>query len=152
MGASLPQRGGKKRRMNAEINVVPYIDVMLVLLIIFMVTAPLMTQGIEVKLPEANAQSLTAQNEDVIFAVTEDGKYLLNIGDKQGQALDDAALEDKIRTLMTEKPEQMILVQGDAKVPYEFVARGMAILRNAGATKIGFVTTPAEQTSGRSSR
>ncbi|WP_245732469.1 protein TolR [Solimonas aquatica] len=138
--------------MNAEINVVPYIDVMLVLLIIFMVTAPLLTQGIEVQLPEANAQSLSSQNEDVIFSVTADGRFLLNVGDKQSQALDDTALEDKVRTLMTERPEQMILVEGDAKVPYEHVARGMAILRSAGVTKIGFVTTPAEAKPGRGSR
>jgi len=144
MAASIPQRGGKKRRLNAEINVVPYIDVMLVLLIIFMVTAPLLTQGIEVELPEANAQSMTSQNEDVIFSVTQKGEFLLNVGSKTSEPLDDAGLQSRISEIITQHPDQMILVEGDANVPYQYVARGMAILREAGATKIGFVTTPAE--------
>ena len=145
MGAQLQGgRGGKKRRMNAEINVVPYIDVMLVLLIIFMITAPLLTQGIEVELPEADAQSMTSQQEEVTFVVTPAGEYKVAVGDDAGDVLDDAALEAKISQLMAEKPDRMILVQGDSKVAYERIARGMAILRRAGATKIGFVTAPDE--------
>lgn len=145
MGAQLQGgRGGKKRRMNAEINVVPYIDVMLVLLIIFMITAPLLTQGIEVELPEADAQSMTSQQEEVTFVVTPGGEYKVAVGDNAGDVLDDAALEAKISQLMAEKPDRMILVQGDSKVAYERIARGMAILRRAGATKIGFVTAPDE--------
>jgi biopolymer transport protein TolR len=147
MGAQVQSRGGKKRRMNAEINVVPYIDVMLVLLIIFMVTAPLMTQGIDVDLPDANAESMTVPEDPPTLQILVDGSYKLN-----GDVLDDAGLGAKIQELMAAKPDQMVLVNGDRKVPYEFVARGMAILRSSGATKIGFVTEAADEQPGKTSK
>lgn len=139
MGAPVHQGGRGKRRMNAEINVVPYIDVMLVLLIIFMVTAPLMTQGIDVDLPDAQSESMTVPEDPPTLQILADGSYTLN-----GEKVDEAGLAAKIQALMQAKPDQMVLVNGDQKVPYQFVAQGMAILRNAGATKIGFVTEASD--------
>ncbi|NKF24182.1 ExbD/TolR family protein [Solimonas marina] len=139
MAAPVQSGRGRKRRMNAEINVVPYIDVMLVLLIIFMVTAPLMTQGIDVDLPDANAESMTVPEDPPTLEIMADGSYKLN-----GDVVDDDALASKVQELIAKKPDTMILVNGDAQVPYQFVAQGMAILRSAGATKIGFVTEEAD--------
>ncbi|WP_020649811.1 ExbD/TolR family protein [Solimonas variicoloris] len=144
MGAPVQGGRGGKRRMNADINVVPYIDVMLVLLIIFMVTAPLMTQGVDVDLPDANAESMTVPEDPPTLQILADGRYKLN-----GEVLDESALGAKVQELMAAKPGQMVLVNGDKKVPYEYVARGMAILRSAGATKIGFVTESADEATPR---
>ncbi len=137
-----------RRKLSSEINVVPYIDVMLVLLIIFMVTAPLLTQGIEVDLPDAEAQSMTSTDQDVIFSVDPSGQYFLNVGDNQSVALDAAGVVERVGAIIRNKPEQMILVQGDAKASYEYVARGMGLLQQAGARKIGFVTQPSEEAAG----
>ncbi|WP_245586245.1 ExbD/TolR family protein [Solimonas soli] len=133
--------------MNADINVVPYIDVMLVLLIIFMVTAPLMTQGIDVDLPDANAESMTVPEDPPTLQILADGSYKLN-----GETLSEDALGAKAQELAQARPEQMMLVNGDKKVPYEYVAKGMAILRGAGVTKIGFVTEAADDTAGKTNK
>ena len=140
MGAQIHSGRGNKRRLNAEINVVPYIDVMLVLLIIFMVAAPLMTQGIDVELPDAEAESLTVPEDPPTLVINADGSYRIAQGENAGELLDDTQLQTRATELIQAKPGQMILVQGDAKVPYERVANGMAILRRAGVTKIGFIT------------
>ena len=146
MGAQIQTGRSNKRRLNADINVVPYIDVMLVLLIIFMVTAPLMTQGIDVELPDAEAESMTVPEDPPTLAIHADGTYRILQGENASDVLDDAMLETRVAELMAAKPGQMLLVQGDAKVPYERVANGMAIIRRAGATKIGFITEePAEK-------
>ncbi len=134
-----------RRKLSSDINVVPYIDVMLVLLIIFMITAPLLVQGIEVDLPDANAQSMTSNEQDVVFSVDPRGRFFLSVGETQGEPLDDDGVIEKVGAILSAKPEQMILVQGDAKVPYESVAHGMALLQAAGARKIGFVTQPREE-------
>jgi len=141
MGASVSPRGGK-RRLNAEMNVVPYIDVMLVLLIIFMVTAPLLTQGIEVQLPETDGENMTQGDEPITLSINRDGQLFLNIGDKRSEPLTDDEVIQRAGAIVRNKPQEMFLVEGDAKVPYEAVARGMALLQSAGVQKIGFVTTP----------
>src|SRR3546814_17615262 len=112
---------------------------MLVLLIIFMITAPLMTQGVDVDLPDAQAESLTVPEDPPTLQILADGTYKLN-----GDVVDEAGLATRIQELMSAKPDQMILVNGDAKVPYQFVVKGMAILRGADATTIGFVNEPVE--------
>jgi len=142
MGAPVQAGRGRKRRMNADINVVPYIDVMLVLLIIFMITAPLMTQGIDVDLPDAQAESLTVPEDPPTLQILADGSYKLN-----GEVVDESALAAKVRELLAAKPDQMVIVNGDAKAPYQFVAQAMGILHSAGANKIGFPTDePVEAT------
>jgi len=128
-----------RRKLASEMNVVPYIDVMLVLLVIFMVTAPLMTQGIEVDLPDVTAQSMSSQQEDRILSVDSNGGYHLNwTGDSKAVVSEDQVVS-AVTELLAKTPDQMILVEGDGKVPYQYVAQGMALLSEAGAKRIGFV-------------
>ncbi|MDR3417709.1 MAG: protein TolR [Nevskia sp.] len=133
-------QGRGKRRLNAEINVVPYIDVMLVLLVIFMVTAPLLTQGIDVELPQASSNPIANQEEPVTLSVDSRGRYFLDIGTNTNQPVSDDDLVKRISAIMDTKPQTMILVRADGHVPYESVAKAMGLLQNAGAVKIGFVT------------
>jgi biopolymer transport protein TolR len=135
--------GGRgKRRLNAEINVVPYIDVMLVLLVIFMVTAPLLTQGIDVELPKVSTNSITEQEEPVTLYVDRSGNYYLDIGTDTKQPLSDDEVTSRVTAVLHNKPDTMILVRADQDVPYSRVVSGMALLQAAGANKIGFVTEP----------
>jgi biopolymer transport protein TolR len=133
-------RGGRKRRLNADINVVPYIDVMLVLLVIFMVTAPLLTQGIDVELPQASSNPLANQDEPVTLSVDASGRFFLDIGTDQGKPVSEDELSQRIHAVLDQKPETMILVRADAHVSYDKVVKGMSLLQGAGAKKIGFVT------------
>jgi biopolymer transport protein TolR len=134
-----------KRKLSSDINVVPYIDVMLVLLIIFMITAPLLVQGIQVELPEANAQSLASEEDEVVMSVNQAGELFLNVGDEQSAPLTEEQFAEKVGAILRAKPDKLILVQGDKAAAYEHVARGMALLQQAGARKIGFVTRPVDE-------
>jgi biopolymer transport protein TolR len=129
-----------------DINVVPYIDVMLVLLIIFMVTAPLLTQGIEVELPKAAAEPLEARaNRDekpLVLSVDREGRFYLNVGRQPERALDDVTTAARAAAMLRRAPDVPVLVKGDARVPYGRVVAAMVLLKEAGATKIGFVTEP----------
>jgi len=137
-----------RRKLSSDMNVVPYIDVMLVLLVIFMVTAPLMTQGIEVDLPDVKAQSMSKEDEDRILQVDSKGGYHVSWSEDVKVVRTDDEVVSLTQKLLSEKPEQMILVEGDKKTPYEFVATAMGLLSDAGAKKIGFVTQepPEEKT------
>lgn len=129
-----------KRRMNAEINVVPYIDVMLVLLIIFMVTAPLLTQGVEVELPQASSEDVQINDEPITLWVKKNGDYNLDIGTEKEKALSDEELVQRVGAVLRNKPKTAVLIRGDKAVDYGRVANGMALLQRAGAGKLGFVT------------
>lgn len=133
-----------KRRMTSEINVVPYIDVMLVLLVIFMITAPLLTQGIEVDLPKTEAQNISTQQEPTIVSVDAAGNFYLNRGEAPTQPLTDEQLSALVLNLLAAQPDEMILVEGDGRAEYAAVARAMGVLQAAGVKKIGFVTQPKE--------
>jgi biopolymer transport protein TolR len=133
-----------KRKLSSDINVVPYIDVMLVLLIIFMVTAPLLVQGIQVDLPEANAESMQSQAKEVYVSVDKDGQLFVSDDSDSSGPLSDEEFVAKITTIVTERPDQLIYVSGDTVTDYGFVAKGMALMQQAGARKIGFVTAPLE--------
>jgi biopolymer transport protein TolR len=133
-----------RRKLSSDINVVPYIDVMLVLLIIFMVTAPLLTQGIEVDLPKVDAQNISASAEPATVSVNSAGQYFLNRGENPEQPVTEDELQRRVEILLKAKPDELLLVEGDGKAEYQDVARAMAILQTAGATKIGFVTKPAD--------
>jgi biopolymer transport protein TolR len=135
-------RGGKKRRLNADINVVPYIDVMLVLLVIFMVTAPLLTQGIDVKLPSENANPLQNQETPLTLTVDARGRYYLDIGANPTQPLSDDEVVRRVSATLGQKPQTMVLVRADGQVPYQDVAHAMALLQSANAVNVGFVTEP----------
>ena len=138
--------GQGKRRLMGEINVVPYIDVMLVLLIIFMVTAPLLTQGIEVELPKAGAEPIdpTEGAEPLVLSVDAQGNLYLNVGDDEESPVDADRLVRMASTVIQRKPETPVLVKADFRVPYGSVVSAMVLLQQAGAEKIGFLTDPAE--------
>lgn len=142
MGAAVSGGRSGKRRMNADINVVPYIDVMLVLLIIFMITAPLLTQGIDVQLPETEAAPIVLQDEPLTLSIKENGEVTLNFGDKQNVALEDQEVVQIAGSMARNKPELMVLVEGDGRADYQHVAKAMTLLQIAGIKKIGFVTDP----------
>jgi biopolymer transport protein TolR len=131
------RRGG--RRLMGEINVVPYIDVMLVLLIIFMVTAPMLSQGVKVDLPKAAAEPLPADKEPMVLSIDREGSMYLNIGDPQLALEPDRVLEVASAALRRE-PERPVVVKADTAVAYGRVVEGMALLQQAGAQKVGFAT------------
>ena len=136
----------RKRRLMAEINVVPYIDVMLVLLIIFMVTAPLLTQGIEVELPKAGAEPIdSAENTDpLVLSVDSEGSLYLNVGDDESSPIDAARVIRMTSVVLERQPNTPVLVKADFRVPYGDVVAAMVLLQRAGAQKVGFLTDPAD--------
>jgi biopolymer transport protein TolR len=131
----------KKRRAVAEINVVPYIDVMLVLLIIFMITAPIVQQGVEIELPKLTANSLPPdQQEPVILTVSKTGDYYLNIGDNLKKPVSDEVVTQRIALVLKQKPTTPVLVRGDKDVDYGAVTTAMVLLQSAGVEKVGLMT------------
>ena len=136
----------KRRKLMGEINVVPYIDVMLVLLIIFMITAPLLTQGVQVELPDANAQpidpELLKDREPLVLSVDRDGRYYLNVGENEDAAIEAAEVARRAAAVLGRDKGTPVLVKADERVPYGRVVQGMVLLQRAGATKIGFLTDP----------
>jgi biopolymer transport protein TolR len=136
------------RKLMADINVVPYIDVMLVLLIIFMVTAPLLTQGIKVDLPKAGAEPLPEemlrQHQPLILSVDAKGNLYLNIGEDEESPIDADTVVQRVSTVLRREPNTPVLVKADRSVPYGDVVAGMVLLQQSGAQKVGFITDPAE--------
>jgi biopolymer transport protein TolR len=135
------------RRLMGEINVVPYIDVMLVLLIIFMITAPLLTQGIKVDLPKAGAEPLDPEmlknTMPLVLSVDRTGALYLNIGGGNPQtALGADTVAARAEAALRRNPELPVLVKADNRVEYGSVVRAMVILQKAGAKKVGFITDP----------
>jgi biopolymer transport protein TolR len=139
---------GRRRRLMGEINVVPYIDVMLVLLIIFMITAPLLAEGVKVELPKAGARPIPPEmlkdSKPIVLTIDEAGRLFLNYGDKQDEPLDAATVESRAATVLRRAPETAVLVRGDYRVAYGEVVGAMTILQRAGASKVGFITQPPE--------
>ncbi len=135
-----------RRRLMGEINVVPYIDVMLVLLIIFMITAPLLTQGIKVELPKAAAEPLdpneVRNQEPLVLSIDAQGRLYLNLGAQPTQALDDATALARATAALRRAPQRVVLVKGDRGANYGRVVEAMVLLQQAGASKIGFLTDP----------
>ena len=132
------------RRPMSEINVVPYIDVMLVLLIIFMVTAPLLTQGIKVELPKAAAEPIDPRDlqdqPPLVLSVDRKGLLYLNRGATPEQALDALTAQARVTAVLRRSPGIPVLVKGDRDVPYGKVVEAMVMLQGAGATKLVFLT------------
>jgi len=125
----------------AEINVVPYIDVMLVLLIIFMVTAPMLMQGVKVDLPQANADPVENQDsEPLIISLKSSGELFLNLGSGEDQSLSLATIKQRVSVIMRRNPEKPVLVWGDRAVAYGEVVTLMTALQEAGAPSVGLVT------------
>jgi biopolymer transport protein TolR len=125
-----------------EINVVPYIDVMLVLLVIFMVTAPMLSQGIKVDLPRAGAEPIEPDRlEPLVLSIDRDGLMYLNIGNPESPQAAERVLEVASAAIRRE-PERPVLVKADTAVAYGRVVEGMVLLQRSGAKKVGFVTEP----------
>ena len=135
MGTQVPN-GGVSRPLS-EINVTPFVDVMLVLLIIFMVTAPMMQQGVDVDLPETTTQNLRVQDEPLILTVKKDGTYFL-----ASREIPEAELEAKLKAILDGLDRKEIFLRGDKEADYGMVVKAMAAARLAGATKLGMVTEP----------
>src|SRR5882757_8342589 len=137
------------RRLMGEINVVPYIDVMLVLLIIFMITAPLLTQGVKVDLPKAGAEPLDPQmlknTIPIVLSVDKEGRFYLNIGGNPQAVLDPDVVADRATVALRKNPQTPVLVKADNAVAYGRVVQAMVILQKAGAKKVGFITDPLPQ-------
>jgi biopolymer transport protein TolR len=138
------------RRLMGDINVVPYIDVMLVLLIIFMITAPLLTQGVKVELPKAGAEPLKSENSlPLVLSVDRVGRLSLNVGGDPQAILDPDTVAARATAALRRNPDVQVLVKADTHVEYGSVVRAMVILQQAGAKKVGFVTDPLPQPSRR---
>lgn len=131
----------RPRRAVAEINVVPYIDVMLVLLVIFMATAPLLMQGVEVDLPKANSTPVSDSDaEPLIVSIDADANLYLNLGASDDQALSIETVRQRVATVLKRNPDKAVMVWGDAAVPYGEVVSLMSELQGAGAPSVGLVT------------
>ena len=134
-------RRHNRRKPMADINVVPYIDVMLVLLIVFMVTAPMLMQGVKVDLPKAGALPVGKQDDEpLIVSIKADGSYYLNLGKDKEQSQSLNVVQDKVGKIIRRKPNTTVLVWGDQSVPYGHVVTLMAALQAAGAPSVGLVT------------
>ena len=136
----------QKRKLMGEINVAPYIDVMLVLLVIFMVTAPLLTQGIEVDLPKAAAQPIqdAPNTPPLVLSVDKEGNLYINVGDDEDQPTSGEEVIRRVGIVLRTSPETQILVKADRAVPYGNVVGAMVVLQQGGAESIGFVTDPLD--------
>ncbi len=132
-----------RKRPMSEINVVPYIDVMLVMLVIFMITAPLLNQGVDVELPQANAEPMEEQQQDpLVLTVDAQGRYFLNVGGDPEQEIDAETLMLRTAAVLRQRPKVAVLVRGDSSVDYGLVVAAMSLLQQAGAAKVGLVTEP----------
>ncbi len=143
--------GGSGRQTLAEINVTPLVDVMLVLLIIFMVTAPLIQQGVEVKLPEARAQPVKAEEEKLVLSLKADKSIWLGGGEEPARlTLED--LEEKLRANARVRQEHELYLMADRTLPYGFVVEVMAAVQRAGVQNLGMITNPSPSRPGKAPR
>jgi biopolymer transport protein TolR len=139
-------RQKKSRRPMAEINVVPYIDVMLVLLVIFMITAPLLTQGVKVDLPQAESEPLPAEVDDpVVVSVNSQGEMFIDVGEAKDQPVDPETLVTRIAAIISYKPKTPIMVKGDRSVDYGRVVEAMVLIQQAGVPNVGLITENPER-------
>ncbi|MGR8934906.1 MAG: protein TolR [Gammaproteobacteria bacterium] len=140
------RRKGGRRKPMSEINVVPYIDVTLVLLIIFMVTAPMLQTGVDVDLPQAEAKTVEADdgNLPVVVSIDSEGHYYLSVdgGDAEPVSLEEVSV--RVSGVLSAKPQTQVYIKGDNAVDYGKVVSIMAALKNAGVPNVGLMTRPEE--------
>jgi len=138
----------RRRKLMGEINVVPYIDVMLVLLVIFMITAPLLKEGVKVDLPAAGAKPIDpeflAKHEPLIVTIDARGRLYVNFGPNPDQPASEATVGARTAALLRRDSQTPVLVKADTTVPYGTLVRAMVLLQHAGATKVGFLTDPVK--------
>lgn len=132
----------KRRKLQSDINVVPYIDVMLVLLIIFMVTAPLMHLGVDIQLPKVAAQSLKNDKPPILVSLNKDGTLFLTLGAAERESIEPDVLVTKISAFVRQNPGVPVLFGGDAEVDYGRVMQAMVLLQQAGVPNVGLMTAP----------
>jgi biopolymer transport protein TolR len=133
----------QRRKPRGEINVVPYIDVMLVLLIIFMITAPMLTQGVKVDLPQAESEPVEMPDENtepLIVSVDAQGNFYAAIGDRQDEPLSAHELQTKAAAVLRRNPKTPVMVRGDTAASYGYVVAAMGLLQHAGAPSVGLIT------------
>lgn len=137
----------KRRKPMAEINVVPYIDVMMVLLVIFMISAPLLTQGVKVDLPQAKTEMLNVKpTETAVVKVDIQGQYYLTIGTGKERAVGRQELVEQIKNKLLENPKLSVLIAGDKEVRYVYIMDALALLSQAGIPNVGLMTKSLEET------
>jgi biopolymer transport protein TolR len=139
----------RRRKPMSEINVVPYIDVMLVLLVIFMATAPLLTQGVVVDLPDAPSEPVEQDQEDpLVVSVRQDGAIFVNLGiqnaDDEGTRVTIYSLEDQAGKIIRARTDLPVYVKADHRLDYGTVVRVMTVLQKAGAGSVGLITEPPD--------
>ena len=136
----------RKRKLVSDINVVPYIDVMLVLLVVFMVSAPLMVQGILLNLPEASNEPLPREQQDpLIISVDSKGQFYLEIQSSQNEPLALIQLSEKISSILKSNPSLQVVVRGDGQVEYQRIISLMSELQNTGVDNVGLITSPSRK-------
>ncbi|MCY4095146.1 MAG: protein TolR [Gammaproteobacteria bacterium] len=134
-----------RRRPMSEINVVPYIDVMLVLLVIFMAAAPMLAQGIQLDLPKEPSEPLErSEQEPLIVSIQRDGSIFLNVGGDDGEeeSISQTELQDRAMRVLRARPDVPVFVRGDTELPYGTIVSVMTILQQAGAESVGLLTEP----------
>ena len=136
----------RRRRPMSEINIVPYIDVMLVLLVIFMATAPMLAQGVKLDLPQEASEPLDrAEQDPLVISIQSDGQIYINVGgsgDEESVAVTQELLEEQVRKVLRARPDVPVFIRGDIELPYGRVMNVMTILQNAGAESVGLLTEP----------
>lgn len=139
-------RKAPKKKLVSDINVVPYIDVMLVLLVVFMVTAPLLMQGVKVDLPDAPSAPIEdTDDEPLIVSVRADGTYYLNLGEDEKKAKPMDEIKSTVAKVLRQKPKTPVLVWGDTEAKYGLIVGVMTQLQQAGAPSVGLVTEPPQE-------
>ncbi len=139
----MSSRQSGRRKPKAEINVVPYIDVTLVLLIIFMVTAPMLQTGVEVDLPQADTETAEQQNDPpVIVSIDREGRFYIDMAGQESQEMGADEMTATVANVIRDKPAIQVFIRGDKFVDYGKVISAMAALKNAGVPKVGLMTQP----------
>ena len=142
-------RTRKRRKLMAQINVVPYIDVMLVLLIIFMVTAPLLNLGVDIQLPQSAAKAIQNDKEPVVVSVDDKGQLFLTLGAAKRDPIDADTLVKKISAFVRQNPQVPVMVAGDQRADYGKIYQAMVLLQSAGVPKVGLMSQPVQATGAR---
>ena len=142
-------RNRKRRKLMAQINVVPYIDVMLVLLIIFMVTAPLLNLGVDIQLPQSAAKAIQNDKEPVVVSVNETGQLFLTLGSAKRDPIDADTLVKKISAFVRQNPQVPVMVAGDQRADYGKIYQAMVLLQSAGVPKVGLMSQPVQAAGAR---
>ena len=137
--------GRKRRKPMSEINVVPYIDVTLVLLIIFMITAPLVQTGVDVDLPQADTAAIEQNEQPIIVSVDKQGLFYIDLGEQENEVVSTEVLLSRVAAVLRHKPKTQVYIRGDHTVAYGKVVTVMAALKDAGVPSVGLMTSSFEQ-------